>query len=74
MLGPRSIGHIIREAASSQNSGAPLGSLAGVTTIASKSAVQLLDRDAIVTLLLLSFVEESHLTSSRLQVTLMVRF
>uniref|UniRef100_A0A0N5AR03 HECT-type E3 ubiquitin transferase n=1 Tax=Syphacia muris TaxID=451379 RepID=A0A0N5AR03_9BILA len=67
MLGPSSFGHMIREAASLQSNVATLGSLAGVSTIPSKSTIQLLDRDAIVTLILLSFVEESRLATSRLQ-------
>lgn len=65
LLGSRSFSHMLREAASNP---AALGSLAGVNTIASKNAVQLLDRDSIVTIILLSFVEESHLNSNRLQV------
>lgn len=45
-----------------------VGALAGVTTLASKSATQLLDRDAIVTLLLLFFIDPARLNTQRLQV------
>ncbi|VDN03027.1 unnamed protein product [Thelazia callipaeda] len=44
-----------------------IGSLAGVTTLASKNATQLLDRDTIVTLLLLFFIDPARLNSQRLQ-------
>ncbi|CAG9536021.1 unnamed protein product [Cercopithifilaria johnstoni] len=44
-----------------------VGALAGVTTLASKSATQLLDRDAIVTLLLLFFIDPARLNTQRLQ-------
>lgn len=45
-----------------------VGAFAGVTTLASKSATQLLDRDAIVTLLLLFFIDPALLNAQRLQV------
>ncbi|KAL3982881.1 HECT-domain (ubiquitin-transferase) family protein [Acanthocheilonema viteae] len=44
-----------------------VGALAGITTLASKSATQLLDRDAIVTLLLLFFIDPARLNTQRLQ-------
>lgn len=52
----------------SSESTTPIGSLAGVTTLASENAVQLLDRDAIVTLLLLFFIDPVRLNTQRLQV------
>ncbi|MCP9265605.1 E3 ubiquitin-protein ligase huwe1 [Dirofilaria immitis] len=45
----------------------PVGAHAGVTTLASKNAAQLLDRDAIVTLLLLFFIDPVRLNTQRLQ-------
>ncbi|VDK86830.1 unnamed protein product, partial [Litomosoides sigmodontis] len=44
-----------------------VGAFAGVTTLASKSATQLLDRDAVVTLLLLFFIDPALLNTQRLQ-------
>lgn len=45
-----------------------VGAHAGFTTLASKNAAQLLDRDAIVTLLLLFFIDPVRLNTQRLQV------
>uniref|UniRef100_A0A915PL16 HECT-type E3 ubiquitin transferase n=1 Tax=Setaria digitata TaxID=48799 RepID=A0A915PL16_9BILA len=45
----------------------PIGALAGVITLASKNAIQLLDRDGIVTLLLLFFIDPVRLNTQRLQ-------
>ncbi|VDK28455.1 unnamed protein product [Anisakis simplex] len=47
---------------------AQLGALAGTTTLASKSATQLLDRDSIVTLIMLFLIDPARITSQRLQV------
>ncbi|VDK63407.1 unnamed protein product, partial [Onchocerca ochengi] len=44
-----------------------VGAHAGFTTLASKNAAQLLDRDAIVTLLLLFFIDPVRLNTQRLQ-------
>lgn len=57
-----------RSVPGTSGSSAPLGALAGVTTLASKNATQLLDRDAIVTLLLLFFIDPVRLNTQRLQV------
>ncbi|VDK25339.1 unnamed protein product [Anisakis simplex] len=46
---------------------AQLGALAGTTTLASKSATQLLDRDSIVTLIMLFLIDPARITSQRLQ-------
>lgn len=47
---------------------AQLGALAGATTLASKNATQLLDRDALVTLIMLFFVDPARFSAQRLQV------
>uniref|UniRef100_F1KPI8 HECT-type E3 ubiquitin transferase n=2 Tax=Ascaris suum TaxID=6253 RepID=F1KPI8_ASCSU len=46
---------------------AQLGALAGATTLASKNATQLLDRDALVTLIMLFFVDPARFSAQRLQ-------
>lgn len=56
-----------RSVPGTSGSSAPLGALAGVTTLASRNATQLLDRDAIVTLLLLFFIDPVRLNTQRLQ-------
>uniref|UniRef100_A0AAF5PII3 HECT-type E3 ubiquitin transferase n=3 Tax=Wuchereria bancrofti TaxID=6293 RepID=A0AAF5PII3_WUCBA len=56
-----------RSVPGTSGSNTPVGALAGVTTLASKNATQLLDRDAIVTLLLLFFIDPARLNTQRLQ-------
>ncbi|VDM32275.1 unnamed protein product, partial [Toxocara canis] len=68
MLAPGRFQRMMGRGSTMAGSSAQLGALAGATTLASKSATQLLDRDALVTLIMLFFVDPARLSAQRLQV------
>ncbi|KHN78476.1 hypothetical protein Tcan_10525 [Toxocara canis] len=67
MLAPGRFQRMMGRGSTMAGSSAQLGALAGATTLASKSATQLLDRDALVTLIMLFFVDPARLSAQRLQ-------